>query len=170
MQPHGSDIRPVPFHWGRALIISLMVSLLALMVLLFAVVTQIGVGTGVGHPGMRIDGVLFGATIAGPTVSLWPFLAGIVLYPVLTGRNWTRILWVLAPLVLMLLGNGVNALLQTMAITSFMSQFGLALVVEWTGETWLNSGGNLPATGGFFLGLILLVKKAVFDPVAASRP
>jgi|GEM_PF-1878850 hypothetical protein len=170
MQTNGLDIRPVPFHWGRALIISLTVFLLALMVLLFAVVTQIGVGTGVGHPGMRIDGVLFGATIAGPTVSLWPILAGIVLYPVLAGRNWTRVLWVLAPVVLMLLGNGVNALLQTMAITHVVSQFGLGLVVEWTGETWLNSGGNLPATGGFFLGLMLLFKNAVFDPVAASRP
>lgn len=170
MQSNGSDIRPVPFHWGRALVISLTVSLLMLMVLLFAVVTQIGVGTGVGRPGMRIDGVLFGATIAGPTVSLWPFLAAIILYLVLAGRNWTRVLWVLAPVVLMLLGNGVNALLQTMAIAHVVSQFGLGLVVEWTGEPWLSSGGNLPATGGFFLGLMLLLKNAVFDPAAASRP
>lgn len=170
MQSNGSDIGPVPFHWGRALIISLTVFLLALMVLLSAVVTQIGVGTGIGHPGMRIDGVLFGATIAGPTVSLWPFLAAIILYLILAGRYWTRVLWAFAPLVLMLLGNGVNALLQMMAITSFMSQFGLGLVVEWTGEPWLDSGGNLPATGGFFLGLMLLFKNAVFDPVAASRP
>ncbi|MGB7397167.1 MAG: hypothetical protein WA914_05095 [Candidatus Macondimonas sp.] len=167
MLSNGSDIPPAPFHWGRALIISLTVFLLGLMVLLFAVVTQIGVGTGLG---LRIDGVLFGATIAGPTVSLWPFLAGIALYPALAGRNRTRVLWVLAPVVLMLLGNGVNALLQMMAITSFMSQFGLGLAVEWTGEPWLDSGGNLPATGGFFLGLMLLFKNAVFDPAAASRP
>jgi hypothetical protein len=70
----------------------------------------------------------------------------------------------------MLLGNGVNALLQTLAIGHVVSQFGLGLVVEWAGETWLNCGGNLPATGGFFLGLMLLFKNAVFDPAAASRP
>lgn len=168
MQSNGSDTRPVPFHWGRALAISLTVSLLMLMVLLCAVVTQVGVGSGVGHPGMRIDGVLFGATIAGPTVSLWPFLAAIVIYPALAGRYWTRVFWVLAPAILMLLGNVVNALLQTMAIGPVFSQFGLGLVVEWTGETWLNSGGNLPATGGFFLGLMLVLKNAVFDPAAAA--
>ena len=170
MQPNGLDIRPDPFHWGRALVISLTVFLLVLLVLLFAVVTQIGLGTGVGHPAMRIDGVLFGATIAGPTVSLWPFLAAIVLYPALAGRNWPRVFWVFAPVVLMLLGNGVNVLLQTLAIGHVLSQFGLGLVVEWAGETWLNCGGNLPATGGFFLGLMLLFKNAVFDPAAASRP
>jgi hypothetical protein len=169
MQANESDIHSVPFHWGSALVISLTVSLLMLMVLLFSVVTQMGVGSGIGRPGMRIDGVLFGATIAGPTVSLWPFLAAIIFYLILAGRNWTRVLWAFAPIVLMLLGNGMNALLQMMAIAHVASQFGLGLVVQWEGETWLNSGGNLPATGGFFLGLMLLLKNAVFDPAAGSR-
>lgn len=168
MQQHES-VRPAPLRWGRALVISLTVPLLMLLILLFAVVTQMGVGTSIGRPGVRIDGVVFGATIAGPMVSLWPFLVGIALYPALAGRYWTRVVWVLAPVVLMLLGNGVNALLQTMPIAHVVSQFGLGLVVEWTGETWLKGGGNLPATAGFFLGLMILIKKAVFDPAAASR-
>lgn len=170
MQSNGSDIRPVPFHRGRAVVASITVSMMVLTVLLFAVVTQMGVGTGVGSPGMRIDGVLFGATIAGPTISLWPLFAGIVLYPVLAGCYWTRVFWVLAPAVLMLLGNGVNALLQGMATAHLASQFGLGLAVEWSGQAWLTGGGNLPATAGFFLGLLVLLKKAVFDPAAASRP
>jgi hypothetical protein len=134
--------------------------------LLFAAVTQIGLMTGVGGLGVRFDGVLFGATIAGPTVWLWPFLAGLLLYPFIAGRYWPRLLWVAAPVGLMFCGDGITALLHALPLGNLATQFGLGLALEMSGQTWFSAGGDLPATAGFLLGQAIFLKKAVFDPAA----
>ncbi len=158
---------PATSHRGRALVVCVVVLVGMLAALLFAAVTQIGLMTGVGGLGVRIDGVLFGATIAGPTVWLWPFLAGLLLYPFVAGQYWPRLLWVAAPVGLMFCGDGVTALLHGLPVGELATQFGLGLVLEGSGQTWISAGGDLPATAGFFLGQLIFLKKAVFDPAAA---
>lgn len=160
-------VAAVPLHRGRALIVCVLVLMAMLAALLFVVVTQIGLMTGVGGLGVRINGVLFGATIAGPTVWLWPFLAGLLVYPLVAGTYRRRLLWVAAPVGLMFCGDGITALLHGLPLGDRATQFGLGLALEGSGQTWFSTGGNLPATAGFFLGQLIFLKKAVFDPAAA---
>ena len=119
--------------------------------------------------GARVDFVLFGATIAGPTLPLWPVLALGVLYVVVFLGRWMQLAWMALPVGLMLLGDGLHRVLSIWAGWLVTVPHGLALTWVGNGGAPLSCGGNLFATAGLIGGIVWLVKKTVFD-VLVTRP
>ena len=116
--------------------------------------------------GARVDLVLFGATIAGPTLPLWPVLALGVLYVVVSPGRWMQLAWMALPVGLMLLGDGLHRVLSIWASWLVTVPHGLALTWTGNGGVRLSCGGNLLATAGLTGGIVWLAKKTVFDALA----
>lgn len=119
--------------------------------------------------GARLDVVLFGATIAGPTLPLWPILAAGLLYAITFPKSWAQLAWAALPVGLMLLGDGLHHLLSIWGGGLVTIPHGLALT--WVGGdgAHLSCGGNLPATAGLVGGVVWLAKRTVFDALV-TRP
>ena len=116
--------------------------------------------------GARLDFVLFGATIAGPTLPLWPIVAAGGLYAAVFPSRWTQLAWVALPVGLMVLGDGLHHLLSLRSGWLATVPHGLALTWAGSDSGHLSYGGNLLATAGLIGGVIWLAKKTVFDALA----
>ena len=150
-----------------AVVACMAIMILLPVVLVFETVTQIGLMENMAGLGLRINGVLFGATIAGPTVWLWPLVVILCSCALLTGRGWSGLFWAIAPIGLMFCGDGITTLANGFSLGQLADQFGLSLALENSGRTVFALGGDLPATAGFFMGQLIFLKKAVFDPISA---
>lgn len=118
--------------------------------------------------GVRLDFVLFGATIAGPTLPLWPVVAAGILYAVVFPKRWTRLAWTALPIGLMLLGDGLHHALSIWAGWLVTVPHGLALTWTGSGGVHPTCGGNLLATAGLTAGIAWLAKKTVFDALTET--
>ncbi|MFZ5533975.1 MAG: hypothetical protein ACOY5H_10715 [Pseudomonadota bacterium] len=116
----------------------------------------------------RLDFVLFGATIAGPTLPLWPVVAAGIFYAVAFPKRWTRLAWTALPIGLMLLGDGLHHALSIWAGWLVTVPHGLALTWTGSGGVHLTCGGNLLATAGLTGGIAWLAKKTVFDALTET--
>lgn len=118
--------------------------------------------------GARLDVVLFGATIAGPTLPVWPVVAAAILYVIAFPGRWRQLAWAALPVGLMVLGDGLHHLLSFWAGWLVTVPQGLALTWVGSGGVHLSCGGNLLATAGLVGGIGWLAKKTVFDALAAT--
>lgn len=148
--------------WAFGATLGLVVPLLAVQV--FMTVMQIGLFHAFR---LRIDAILFGATISGPELSLLPWLIGAGAYVLVAFRSWKRLLWFAAPGALMLLGDGLSGLWGLLP-GSTGAAVGIGWVLEFADGIQFAVGGNLPATAGFFIGFIVMMKKLLFDLLVAQ--
>lgn len=148
--------------WAFVVTLGLIVILLAAQ--LCTTVMQIGLFQAFR---LRIDAIVFGATIAGPELSLLPWLIGAGAYMLVAFRHWKRLLWCAAPVALMLLGDGLSGL-RGLRAESAGAAAGIGWVLEFAGGIQFAVGGNLPATAGFIIGFIVMMKKLLFDLLVAQ--
>ncbi len=156
--------------WNRRAVVAAMVSmafvLAALGATFVASVLQVDPCRACGA---RLDVVLFGATIAGPTLPVWPLVAAAILYVIAFPGRWRRLAWTALPVGLMVLGDSLHHLLSFRAGWLVTVPQGLALTWVGSGGVHLSSGGNLLATAGLVGGIGWLAKKTVFDALVATR-